>query len=106
MKDKLPTALLEAQVFKSGRAYLESEGFIELMPPRIIRASGACENVNTLFEVSSNKNFKWFGHPEKHQAYLAQIGQLYLEAFVPYLGKVYCSVVLVFGLNQGAMIVT
>lgn len=91
MIDKLSTALLEAQAFKSGRAYLEGEGFTELMPPRIVRASGACENVNTLFEVSSGKDFEWFGHPEKHQAYLAQTGQLYLEAFVPYLNKVYCS---------------
>lgn len=90
MKDKLSTALLEAQVFKSGRKYLEGEGFIEIFPPRIVRASGACENVNTLFEVSSNKDFKWFGNGKKHQAYLAQTGQLYLEAFVPYLSKVYC----------------
>ncbi|MDO8574263.1 MAG: amino acid--tRNA ligase-related protein [bacterium] len=90
MKNKLSTALLEAQVFKSGREYLEREGFVEIFPPRVVRASGACENVNTLFEVSSNKDFKWFGHPGKHQAYLAQTGQLYLEAFVPYLSKVYC----------------
>jgi asparaginyl-tRNA synthetase len=90
MKHKLPTALLEAQVFKSGRAHLEREGFTEIFPPRIVRASGACENVNTLFEVSSDKNFEWFGHPQKHRAYLAQTGQLYLEAFVPYVPKVYC----------------
>ena len=90
MVDKLSTALLEAQVFKSGRKYLENEGFTEIFPPRVVRASGACENVNTLFEVSSNKDFNWFGHPQKHQAYLAQTGQLYLEAFVPYLEKVYC----------------
>ena len=90
MQEKLITALLEAQVFKSGREYLEREGFVEIFPPRVVRASGACENVNTLFEVSSNKDFNWFGHPQKHQAYLAQTGQLYLEAFVPYLSKVYC----------------
>lgn len=90
MKEKLSTALLEAQVFKSGRNYLEKEGFIEIFPPRVVRASGACENVNTLFEVSSSKDFNWFGYPEKHQAYLAQTGQLYLEAFVPYLNGVYC----------------
>lgn len=90
MTDKLSTALLEAQAFKSGRNYLEREGFVEIFPPRVVRASGACENVNTLFEVSSGRDFKWFGHPQKHQAYLAQTGQLYLEAFVPYLSKVYC----------------
>ena len=90
MKQKLSTALLEAQVFKASRAHLEKNGFIEIFPPRVVRASGACENVNTLFEVSSNKDFAWFGVPKNHQAYLAQTGQLYLEAFVPYLNKVYC----------------
>lgn len=85
------TPLLEAFAFRAGRNYLEQAGFTELFPPRIVRASGACENVNTLFEVSSNKDFSWFG-PEnkKHQAYLAQTGQLYLEGFVPYLDKVFC----------------
>jgi asparaginyl-tRNA synthetase len=91
MKEKIAVALLEARVFQSGRDYLAREGFVELLPPRIVRASGACENVNTLFEVSVNKNFRWFGHPKKHRAYLAQTGQLYLEAFVPYLGRVYCA---------------
>src|SRR3989344_2693374 len=92
MRNKLTTAMLEAKVFKSGRHYLEKEGFIELFTPRIVRASGACENVNTLFEVTSEKDFNWFGEPKKgkHQAYLAQTGQLYLEAFVPYLKKTYC----------------
>lgn len=63
---------------------------MELLPPKVVRASGACENINTLFEVSSGKNFSWFGSEDrKHQAYLAQTAQLYLEAFVPYLEKVY-----------------
>lgn len=91
MKQKMSTALLEAHVFLSGRSYLAHEGFTELFPPRLVRASGACENVNTLFEVSSDKDFNWFGKQGlKHHAYLAQTGQLYLEAFVPYLGKTYC----------------
>ncbi len=92
MQAKLATARLEAEVFKAGRKYLDSQGFIELFPPRLVRASGACENVHTLFEVSSNRDFSWFGAPgHKHQAYLAQTGQLYLEAFVPYFGKTFCS---------------
>ncbi len=92
MQEKLATARLEAEVFKAGRAYLDSQGFIELFPPRLVRASGACENVHTLFEVSSGRDFSWFGAAgHKHQAYLAQTGQLYLEAFVPYLEKTYCT---------------
>ncbi|MCL4405063.1 hypothetical protein M1295_00570 [Patescibacteria group bacterium] len=93
MLDKLTTARLEAQVFKTGREYLEREGFTELFPPRLVRASGACENVNTLFEVSSGGDLEWFRSDhgdKKHRGYLAQTGQLYLEAFVPYLEKVFC----------------
>jgi len=78
---------LISQILKAGREILEKRGFTEVVVPRIVRATGACENVNTLFEVSVEKNYKWFGN----QAYLAQTGQLYLEALVPELDKVYCS---------------
>jgi len=74
-------------VLKSSREYLDQNNYTEVVTPRIVRASGACENVNTLFEVSSDKNDKWFNG---HKSYLAQTGQLYLEALVPKLGSVYC----------------
>lgn len=91
MQEKIATAILEAIVLKAGREYLEGEGFIEITPPRVVRASGACENVNTLFGVSSDNNHKWFLNKGKPcSAYLAQTGQLYLEALVPYLKKAYC----------------
>lgn len=92
LDDKIKTARLESRVFRTGRDYLEREGFIELFPPRVVRASGACENVNTLFQVMGNGDPLWFLNPkaEKVKAYLAQTDQLYLEAFVPYLDKVYC----------------
>lgn len=91
-EDKIKTARLESFVFQKGRDYLEQEGFIELFPPRLVRASGACENVNTLFQVLGNGEPRWFLNQagEGVKAYLAQTGQLYLEAFVPYLDKVYC----------------
>src|SRR3989344_1621946 len=79
--------LLIAEIIKAGRASLERRGFIEVVTPRVVRATGACENVNTLFEVSVSKDFKWFGS----SSYLAQTGQLYLEALVPAYQKVYCS---------------
>ena len=79
--------LLISEILKAGRATLESRGFIEVVTPRVVRATGACENVNTLFEVSVGQEFKWFGS----SAYLAQTGQLYLEALVPQYKKVYCS---------------
>ncbi|MDP2586892.1 MAG: amino acid--tRNA ligase-related protein [Candidatus Komeilibacteria bacterium] len=78
---------LISEIIKAGRKSLEERGFTEVVVPRIVRATGACENVNTLFEVSSNKDFKWFGS----NSYLAQTGQLYLEALVPKLEKVYCA---------------
>lgn len=78
---------LIAEVFKSARRHLEDRGFIEIFVPRVVRATGACENVNTLFEVSSGNDYQWFGR----HAYLAQTGQLYLEALVPQLKRVYCQ---------------
>ncbi|MFA6305029.1 MAG: amino acid--tRNA ligase-related protein [Patescibacteria group bacterium] len=79
--------LLISEILKAGRATLENRGFIEVVTPRVVRATGACENVNTLFEVSVGQDFKWFGS----SSYLAQTGQLYLEALVPEYKKVYCS---------------
>lgn len=91
-QDKIKAACLEARVFQLGREYLEREEFVELFPPRVVRASGACENVDTLFKVMGNDDPLWFKDKEGQgvRSYLAQTGQLYLEALVPYLGKVYC----------------
>ncbi len=79
--------LLTDQVLQSARRYLVQENYTEVTTPRIVRASGACENINTLFEVSADNDFHWFNG---HKSYLAQTGQLYLEALVPTLGNVYC----------------
>ena len=85
--DNKQCTLAVAEILKAGRASLERRGYTEVVVPRIVRATGACENVNTLFEVGVDEDFNWFGH----QAYLAQTGQLYLEALVPGLKKVYCA---------------
>jgi len=74
-------------VIDSARKYLRENSYTEVVTPKIVRASGACENINTLFEVSSDNDFRWFNG---EKAYLAQTGQLYLEAVVPKLGNVYC----------------
>jgi len=84
--NKTQTARLEGFVLKEAEDYFRQQGFLPLFPPKIVRASGACENINTLFEVSVDKNHDWF----EHNAYLSQTGQLYLEAMVPELKKVYC----------------
>ncbi len=89
MKDRVATAKLEEQVIKSMRNWLGEAGFSEIFPPKIVRASGACENINTLFEIAVNGNLYWFHSDKPHLAYLSQTAQLYLEAFTPYLKKVY-----------------
>ena len=89
MKEKIPVAKLEAQVIQSMRNWLKEANFLEIFPPKIVRASGACENVDTLFEVGVNGNFYWFNPKNPRRAYLSQTAQLYLEAFVPYFEKVY-----------------
>ena len=83
--NKTQTACLEGFVLKQAEKFFGDQGFTAMFPPKVVRASGACENVNTLFEVSVDKNHRWFDR----QAYLSQTGQLYLEAFVPSLEKVY-----------------
>jgi len=89
MKEKIATAKLETKVIKSMKNYLEEDGFFEIFPPKIVRASGACENIDTLFEVGVNGNLYWFNPKNPHRAYLSQTAQLYLEALTPYLKKVY-----------------
>jgi len=84
----IETTRLESQILKSARNYLENQDYIEITVPRLTKASGSCENINTLFEISVDNNFKWFDRDSR--AYLAQTGQLYLEALVPILNKVYC----------------
>ena len=89
MKQKIITAKLENQVIKSMRNWLKEANFFEIFPPKIVKASGSCENVDTLFEVSVDNNLKWFCPKNPSPAYLSQTAQLYLEAFVPYLKKTY-----------------
>jgi len=89
MEDKISVAKLERQVMKSMRNWLEGVGFFEIFPPKIVKASGSCENIDTLFEIGVNGNFHWFKSNKPHKAYLSQTAQLYLEAFVPCLKKVY-----------------
>ncbi len=89
MKEKITTAKLEARVINSLRNFFEKDGFWEVFPPKIVRASGACENIDTLFEVGVDGNLYWFKPAAPHRAYLSQTAQLYLEALTPYLEKVY-----------------
>ncbi|MFC1687512.1 amino acid--tRNA ligase-related protein [Patescibacteria group bacterium] len=80
-----------------GEDHLRSKGYLRVTVPRIVPASGACENVDTLFEISVGGNQEWFimnnnGDSVQKRAYFAQTGQLYLESLLGEGGfkKLYC----------------
>jgi len=73
-------ARLEASLLRGARRYFDAKGFVEIVVPHLTRATGACENIATMFTVDH------FGE----SVYLAQTGQLYLEVLTPFLGKVWC----------------
>ncbi len=71
---------IEAELMKGARKYFEEQKFTEVVVPHITRATGACENIDTMFGIN------YFGE----RAYLVQTGQLYLETLIPKLGGVFC----------------
>jgi asparaginyl-tRNA synthetase len=68
---------VRAEIIKAARDFFDDRGFTLTDPPIITPA--ACEGTTTLFPVD------YF----EEQAYLTQSGQLYIEATVMALGKVY-----------------
>lgn len=87
----LQKARLESTVSWSILNYLSKEGYFFMNPPVLVRASGACENVNTLFEVTADGDVGWFkAGNNKQKAYLRQTGQLLLEGYVKGLKKTCC----------------
>jgi asparaginyl-tRNA synthetase len=73
-------ATVESALIRGARKYFEANKFTEVVVPHLTKATGACENVDTLFEVD------YFGQ----KSYLSQTGQLYLESLIPLLGGVFC----------------
>jgi asparaginyl-tRNA synthetase len=69
---------VRAEVIRACRDFLDDNGFVLVDTP--ILTPAACEGTSTLFETD------YFGNT----AYLAQSGQLYSEAGIASLGKVYC----------------
>ena len=76
------TVKAEASVLKGLRHYFDKNEFVEIVVPHITKATGACENIDTMFAIN------YFGK----RAYLSQTGQLFLEVFSQFLGKVWCSI--------------
>ena len=48
----------------TGENYLRKKGFQRITVPRIVPASGACENIDTLFEIGVDKEAQVFYVPE------------------------------------------
>jgi asparaginyl-tRNA synthetase len=71
---------IESELIKAARKYFETQGFTEVIVPHLTKATGSCENVDTMFPI------KYF----EQNAYLIQTGQLYLESLIPNMGGVYC----------------
>jgi asparaginyl-tRNA synthetase len=69
---------VRSEVLRFVHDFFRGEGFFEVSPPMFI--SSACEGGATLFGL------KYFDK----QLYLTQSAQLYLEALIYSLGKVYC----------------
>jgi len=68
---------IKSTILDAVREYFKQEGFYEVTPP--ILTSSGCEGGSTLFELN------YFGQ----KAYLSQSAQLYLEAIIFALEKVY-----------------
>lgn len=71
---------VEGLLLKGAREYFDAMEFKEIVVPHITRATGACENIDTLFSVD------YFGK----KGYLSQTAQLYLESLIPWMNKVWC----------------
>lgn len=71
---------IESSLLKGARKYFEEHNFIEVVVPHVTKATGACENIATMFQLD------YFGK----KGYLSQTGQLYLEVLTPFLEKVWC----------------
>ncbi len=71
---------VEGLLLKGAREYFDSMEFKEIVVPHVTRATGACENIDTLFSVD------YFGK----KGYLSQTAQLYLESLIPWMNKVWC----------------
>jgi asparaginyl-tRNA synthetase len=70
---------IRAEAIRAAREYMDSQGYTLTDTP--IFTPAACEGTTTLFEVQ---------YVDEEKAFLAQSGQLYLEALAAALGKVYC----------------
>ena len=77
--ERADIAKIEHSLLRGFRDYMYEAGFIEVQVPHITKATGACENIATMFSLD------YFGR----QAYLTQTAQLQLEVLSQELGRVF-----------------
>lgn len=75
-------AIVESALRKGFQRFAYTNGFHMVNPPHIVPITGACENVDTLFDLN------YYGE----ESFLNQTGQTALEMFVGELGKVACEI--------------
>ena len=75
-------AKIEASLLKGFRNYMEKAGFLEVQVPHITKATGACENIATMFTLN------YFGR----KVYLTQTAQLQLEVLSQKLKRVFALI--------------
>jgi len=73
-------AVLESEVGFGFLEYCRETGFRLVNPPHLTRATGACENFDTIFRTDV----------QEVPVYLSQTGQLYLEGFLHKFPKTCC----------------
>jgi len=76
---KAALAKVEHSLLKGFRDYMYETDFIEIQVPHITKATGACENIDTMFTLD------YFGR----LAYLTQTAQLQLEVLSQFLSRVF-----------------
>jgi asparaginyl-tRNA synthetase len=81
-QEKIAIAKISYELMEGCRGYFQRRGFVDVSPqvPRITKATGSCENLDTTFPL------RFFDK----SAYLAQTEQLYLETLIPFFKKVCC----------------
>ncbi|MCX6741892.1 MAG: hypothetical protein NTX24_01810 [Candidatus Pacearchaeota archaeon] len=76
----LALAHLESEITVAFFEYCRENGFLCIDVPHLTRATGACENFDTIFSTEIQDTI----------VYLSQTGQLYLEAFLHKHPKTFC----------------
>jgi len=77
---KIAMVKIESELIHGAIRYLTENSFVHVIPPHMTLATGACEDIDTMFQID------YFGK----KVFLSQTGQLYLESFISSLGRVYC----------------